>query len=139
MTEIAAAAADAASGSTIRSPFNEHLGIEIVRLGHDEVELHLPIRPEFLNSIGIVHGGVYASLADVALATAVYARVGRGTVAITAEMSCRYLRGARAGTLVSRARVLHTGRSTAVSEAEVFVDGELQFKASGTFMLVPRT
>jgi uncharacterized protein (TIGR00369 family) len=130
---------DAQAGPTIRSPFIEHLGIEFVRVEADEVELRLPIVPEFLNSFGIVHGGVYASLADTALGAAVYARMGREKVAVTAEMSCRYLKGARAGDLVSRARVLHHGRSTAVVEAEVFVDEVLQFKASGTFILVPRT
>lgn len=134
-----ASLAETASAPTIRSPFIEHLGIEFARVEPGEVELRLPIRPEFLNSIGVVHGGVYASLADTALGAAVYARLGRERMALTAELSCRYLKGARAGVLVSRARVLHHGRSTAVVEAEVFVDAVLQFKATGTFVLVERT
>jgi acyl-CoA thioesterase len=131
-------AADRSEGPTIRSPFIEHLGIRFVRASDEEVELHLPIVPEFLNSMGIVHGGVYASLADTALGAAIYARLKGERVAMTMEMSCRYIRGARAGVLQSVARVLHLGRSTAVAEAEVFGDGVLQFKASGTFMLAPR-
>jgi uncharacterized protein (TIGR00369 family) len=132
-------ASNAGSSPTIRSPFIEHLGIEFARVEAAEVELRLPIRPEFLNTVGIVHGGVYASLADTALGAAIYARLGLEKMAMTVEMSCRYLRGAREGVLVSRARVLHLGRSTAVAEAEVLVDEVLQFKASGTFMLVART
>src|SRR5262249_5758883 len=121
-----------------RSPYIEHLGIEFVRMESHEVELHLPIRPEFMNTIGIVHGGICAGLADTALGAAIYAKLGRDTMAMTVEMSCRYLRGAREGTLVCRGRVLHSGRSTAVAEADVFIDEVPHFKATGTFMLVPR-
>lgn len=123
---------------TIRSPFIEHLGIRFVGGDAEGIEMQLPILPEFLNSAGVVHGGVYASLADTALGAAIYAHMEPGRMALTMEMSCRYLRGARAGTLVALARVLHLGRSSAVAEAEVLVDGELQFKATGTFMLVAR-
>jgi len=120
------------------SPFIEHLGIEFARIGTDEVELRLPIRTEFLNSVGIVHGGVYASLVDCALSAAFYPHVGEGLRAVTLEMSCRYLKSAATGVLVARGRVLHLGRSIASSEAEILVDEVLRFKASGTFMLVDR-
>lgn len=123
---------------TFRSPFIEHLGIRFVAVGPDGAELALPIRAEFLNSIGVVHGGVYASLADTGLGAAIYGRLPSDRFAVTAEMSCRYLQGAREGTLVCRSRVLHFGRSTAVAESEVFVDEALQFKASGTFVVMAR-
>ncbi len=53
-------------------------------------------------------------------------------------MSCRYLQGAREGTLVYRSRVLHLGRTTAVAESEAFPGDVLQFKASGTFLVMER-
>jgi acyl-coenzyme A thioesterase PaaI-like protein len=53
-------------------------------------------------------------------------------------MSCRYLQGAREGTLLCRSHVLHLGRTTAVAESEVFLGDVLQFKASGTFMVMAR-
>jgi uncharacterized protein (TIGR00369 family) len=124
--------------SRFHSPFIDHLGIELAQIGTEAVELRLPIRAEFLNSVGIVHGGVYASLADCALSAAFHPHIGAGLRAITMEMSCRYLRSAAAGVLVARGRVLHLGRSTASSEAEILVDEVLRFKASGTFMLVDR-
>lgn len=139
MAEVDAQAGREAAAPTYRSPFIEHLGIRFQRLEADGVEVQLPIEPELLNSAGMVHGGVYASLADTALGAAIYARMRNpARVALTMEMSCRYLHGARAGVLCCHARVIHLGRSTAVAEAEVFVDRELQFKASGTFMLVDR-
>jgi acyl-CoA thioesterase len=122
-----------------RSPFIEHLGIRFVSVGREGAELELPIRPEFLNSHGMVHGGVYASLGDTGLGAAIFGRLPEDRFAVTAEMSCRYLQGARAGTLICRAKVLHLGRTTAVAESEVFVDEVLQFKSSGTFMVMARS
>ena len=122
----------------IRSPFIEHLGIRVVSVGPEGAVLELPVLPEFLNSVGMVHGGVYASLADSGLGAAIHGRLPAGRFAVTAEMSCRYLQGARGGVLRCVSRVLHMGRSTAVAEADVLVDGALQFKASGTFMVMER-
>lgn len=123
----------------VRSPFIEHLGIRVVSVGPEGAQLALPIQAEFLNSVGVVHGGVYASLADTGLGTAIYGRLPPDRFAVTAEMSCRYLQGAREGTLVCRSRVLHLGRTTAVAESEVFLGDVLQFKASGTFLVMERS
>jgi uncharacterized protein (TIGR00369 family) len=120
------------------SPYIEHLGILFVRMEPDEVELHLPIRPEFMNTLGIVHGGICAGLADTALGTAIYARLGTDTMAMTVELSCRYLRAAREGTLRCLARVIHSGRSTVIAEADVYAGEKMIFKATGTFMRVNR-
>jgi len=122
----------------IRSPFIEHLGMEFRQSDSEEVEVLLPIRPELLNSVGVVHGGVYASLADTVLGAAIYTRVPREQIALTVELSCRYLRAAREGVLHGRGRVVHLGRRTVVAEADISVDGVMQVKASGTFMLMPR-
>lgn len=123
----------------IRSPFIEHLGIRVLSVGAEGAELELPVLPEYLNSVGMVHGGVYASLADSGLGAAIHGRLAPGHVALTAEMSCRYIRAARGGTLRCVSRVLHMGRSTAVAESEIWMDDVLQFKASGTFVVMPRS
>jgi len=123
----------------IVSPFNDTLGIRFIRLGGNEVELHLPVRSELLNSAGIVHGGVYASFADTALSAAIYSHVAMEKMVVTLELSCRYLQPARSGILQAFARTLRVGGRSAVAEGEIRVDGELLVKASGTFMLMPRT
>lgn len=97
--------------SPIKSPFIEHLGIQFFRLGASGVEVRLPVTPELLNSAAMVHGGVYATLADCALAAAIHVQMPPGQ---------------------------HVGRRTAVAEGEVWVDDVMQVKASGSFMIVPR-
>jgi uncharacterized protein (TIGR00369 family) len=122
----------------IHSPFIEHLGIRFVEVADGRAELELLILPEFLNSAGLVHGGVYASFGDTGLGAAIHSRLPAGQLALTAEMSCRYLKGAREGTLRCISKVLHLGRTTAIAEAEVFQGDALQFKASGTFVVLAR-
>lgn len=120
------------------SPFVSHLGIRLLRAEEDGVVLGLPIRPEFLNSGGFVHGGVYASLADSAIGAVIYAQIPREQMAVTVELSCRYLRAARSGELEALARIVHRGSRTVVAEAEIRLGEELQMKAVGTFMLIAR-
>ncbi len=60
---------------TLRSPFIEHLGFRVVSVGPEGAQLALPIQAEFLSSVGVVHAGVYASLADTGLGTAIYGRL----------------------------------------------------------------
>ena len=119
--------------SPIRSPFIEHLGIQFFRLGAGGVEVRLPVTPELLNSAAMVHGGVYATLA-----AAIHGQVPPGQMVVTLDLSCRYLRAARAGVLRATARAVHVGRRTAVAEGEIWVDDVMQVKASGSFMIVPR-
>ncbi len=109
----------------IKSPFNDYLGMQFLRTADNGLEVRLPIRAELLNSAGIVHGGVYASLGDVALSAAIHARVVPQQMAITVEMSCRYLRGARAGVLCALGRVVHLGKRIVVAEADIRVDGDI--------------
>ncbi|MBP6381818.1 MAG: PaaI family thioesterase [Pseudomonadales bacterium] len=124
--------------SPVKSPFIEHLGIQFFRLGAGSVELRLPVRPELLNSAAMVHGGVYATLADCALAAVIHGLVPTGHMVVTLDLGCRYLRAARAGVLRATARAVHVGRRTAVAEGEIWVDDVMQVKATGSFMIVSR-
>ena len=123
----------------IKSPFNDYLGMQFFSTADNGLEVRLPIRADLLNSAGIVHGGVYASLGDVALSAAIYTRAAPLQVAITVEMSCRYLRAAREGVLCALGRVVHLGNRIVVAEADILVDGILQYTTSGTYTLMPRS
>lgn len=51
-----------------RIPFNQALGIELDEVSTSQVVMHLPMKPELVGNFvhGILHGGVIASLLDVA-------------------------------------------------------------------------
>ena len=118
------------------SPFITHLGVEFGDYGDGWAEVILPLRPEFLNSIGTVGGGVYAALVDCALARALMTRIPPGQGMVTSDLSCRYLRSTRVGPLRGRGRVIDIGKRLALAEADIYVANTLLVKGSGAFMLV---
>ena len=110
-------------------PFNGMLGIEISRLHDDGVTLRCKVRQELLNSHGALHGGVAASLADVAVGVAIH-RHSAGTRPIsTVELKVNYFRPVKEGTLFARARLLRIGSTLCVGRVDL-TDSEA--KAVGT-------
>ena len=61
-------------------PFNGLVGLRLVRLHKDGVSIECPMRPELLNGNGVLHGGVTATLADVAVGMALARHLGRPRV-----------------------------------------------------------
>ena len=88
---------------------------------------------------GGVHGGVIASLVDMALvtATATMIRLGEGMRG-TAELNVSYLRPAVGAEMIARCEILKKGRSLAVGDVEVRNErGLLVAKGRGTYAVGP--
>jgi uncharacterized protein (TIGR00369 family) len=102
------------------SPFHAFLGIESRRTGEGEVEVRLPFREELRRQAGLemLHGGVISALADIAGDFAIATVVGGGVPTI--DLRLDYLRPARPGALVARARAVKVGRTVAVADVEIF-------------------
>jgi uncharacterized protein (TIGR00369 family) len=92
------------SSSTLNSPFVEHLGVRVVRVGNGESEVTLPLEPLHLNTWDVAHGGVTMTLLDVGLALAARS-VGHGAGVVTVEMKTNFMQPGR-GELRATARVL---------------------------------
>jgi uncharacterized protein (TIGR00369 family) len=98
-----------------------------------EVVIRLPFDSAFGRdpvSIGF-HGGVIASLIDLAGHAAVAVKVGKPTPTI--DLRIDYLRPAPGVTLEARARVLRAGRAVARADVDVLADGVLVAVGRGTF------
>ncbi len=94
--------------------FNGLLGLQMDEVTPDRVRAHVTVHEGLLQPYGIVHGGVYASLAESAAsiggATWNMARVPGGrTVGVSNDTS--FLRAVREGTLSVVATPLHRGRT----------------------------
>lgn len=100
------------------SPFHRFLGFRVVHAGSGRAELHLPYKDELLRVDGSdwIHGGVIASLIDIAANVAVASQVGHGVP--TVDFRVDYLRPSR-GSLTARATTLRAGRSLAVADVEI--------------------
>ena len=86
---------------------------------------------EHLNPRGTVHGGLLATMLDVAMGEAV-AEAG-GERPVTVALTVTYLEPGRPGRLEATARVRKRGRRLLVVEGEVVQDGDVLADALGTF------
>jgi uncharacterized protein (TIGR00369 family) len=101
-------------------PFHDVLQPKPVRVDADgSVIIRLSFRPEFCGRRGgqFYHGGVIASLVDIAAHAAIAVRVGR--MVPTIDLRVDYLRAAPAGDLLATGRVLIVGRSIGRADVEI--------------------
>jgi len=94
-------------------------GLELGVLKHDEVSIHLDIRPELRQNQNVVHGGVIASLIDTAAAFAVVTRLEADERVTTTDLTIHYLRPVTTGRLTATARVVRAGRRIFVLSVNV--------------------
>jgi len=89
------------------------------------------------NPYGIVHGGVYAALADNAMGGAITGLMGSGRAFTTVDLHVRYLRPIREGTIFARASVVKPGRRVIQAECTMEgIDGKLVATATASFFVV---
>jgi uncharacterized protein (TIGR00369 family) len=120
-------------------PFNAHLGLRLVRLHKDGVTIACQLRPELMNGSGVVHGGVTATVADVAVGMALARHLGRPRAAATVEMKINYLRPVVHGKVTARSHLVKVGARLCCGRVEIF-DGEKQPVAEAliTYMILDR-
>jgi 1,4-dihydroxy-2-naphthoyl-CoA hydrolase len=93
--------------------YDKHYGLEFVEFADTEVHAQVRVRDEIKQPLGLVHGGLYASLAEsmTSLATAA-AVMSDGKTAVGMSNSTSFLRPITEGTVHARAERLHGGRTT---------------------------
>ena len=99
-------------------PFSALLRAQLTVFEPGLAELRIPIREEFKQQHGFVHGGVISYTADNVLTFAGGSVLGPAVV--TAEYKINYLRPALGEWLVARATVVHAGKRQAVCRCEVY-------------------
>jgi 1,4-dihydroxy-2-naphthoyl-CoA hydrolase len=93
--------------------FDALYGLELCEMGEDRVTARVAVSDTILQPIGIVHGGVYASIAEgvCSIATSV-AVVGDAKLAIGLSNHTTFLRPIREGSIHAAATPLHRGHTT---------------------------
>ena len=93
-------------------------------IGENEAVVRWPLDPSQLRPGGLISGPTQFTLADTALYFAVFAALGRiEPMAVTSELSLRFLRPAAGGDLLARGRIQSVGRRRLVGTVELWVDG----------------
>ena len=105
------------------SPFDRHYGLEILEAGEELVRGRVPVRDELTQPSGVVHGGVYASIAEglASLGTNV-GIAADGYIALGMSNHSTFVRAIGSGTIHASARRRHRGRTTWVWDVELSDD-----------------
>jgi 1,4-dihydroxy-2-naphthoyl-CoA hydrolase len=93
--------------------FDRHYGLQLLDVDELQVSARVPVREEIKQPAGLVHGGVYASIAEsmASLATAL-AVLPQGETAMGLSNSTSFLRPITEGSVHAQATRLHRGRTT---------------------------
>jgi uncharacterized protein (TIGR00369 family) len=107
------------------SPFDRHYGLEVEEAGDELVRARVPVEKHVTQPLGLVHGGVYASIAEAlaSLGTNIGV-VPRGSVGLGMSNHSTFLRPISKGTVHAVARRRHRGRTTWVWDVEMTDDDE---------------
>jgi uncharacterized protein (TIGR00369 family) len=121
-----------------RAPYHQWLGIKVVALNPDGIELTATWREEWVVNVErrYTHGGILAALIDLAADYALVGRTGRGVPTI--DMRVDYHAAAMPGDLTLRGKVVKWGSQFSVAEAQVFdQQGKLLASGRGTYLTAP--
>ena len=104
--------------------FDRLYGLELLSVSETEVSGRLAVRDEVKQPAGLVHGGVYASIAESLASMATHVAVaGQGEMAMGLSNSTSFLRPVTEGTVHAHGKRLHRGRTTWVWDV-LFTDDE---------------
>jgi uncharacterized protein (TIGR00369 family) len=122
-----------------RVPFLDHLDVRLVEFGEGRGILECDVLPRHLRTLGIMHGGMAATLLDSVMGAAAGTKAPADHFVVTVQLNINFTRPAWEGeTLKATGEVQHAGRQTAVARGEIrTAAGELVALGTATFMYLP--
>lgn len=127
-----------ASGELPRPPISALMGFGLAELGEGRAVFTAETGEHLYNPIGVVHGGLAATLLDSAMGCAVHSTLPAGAGYTTLELKVNFVRPLTAETVGVRceAQVIHVGGRTATAEGRVLDrEGKLYAHATTTCII----
>lgn len=117
---------------TNRNAFIHTCGIEVRAMERDYAVMGITARPELLNPMGMLHGGLLYTLADCCCGVA--ARTD-GRLYVTQNGSLNYIHNVSLGAVHAESRVLHRGRTVCTVDVRIYSDETATLLAAGMFTM----
>ena len=106
-----------------KNTFDKHLRVQLVNSKKGYCRVKLNLKPNLLNAGGIAHGGVLATLCDIALAGAIANSLKKHEWCLTVELSIKFMNPAFPGKpIYGYGRLVKRGNTLA------FVEGGIETK-----------
>jgi uncharacterized protein (TIGR00369 family) len=108
------------STAAVEGTFDALYGLELVEVEEDMIRARVTVRDHHKQPFGLVHGGVFASIAEAITSMGTFAGVAdRGKIASGMSNSTSFLRPITEGTIHATARARHRGRTTWLWDVEI--------------------
>ena len=121
------------------APIQRLLGFALTEADEGRVVFSAEPEEQHYNPIGVVHGGLAATLLDSALGASVHSTLDQGQGYTTLETKFNLVRSitAETGTIHAEGRVLHRGRQVATAEGSLRdIDDRLLAHATSTCLVL---
>jgi uncharacterized protein (TIGR00369 family) len=130
-----------ANGEVGQPPIALLLGFGVIEVGEGRAVFTADPGEQHYNPIGVVHGGLAATLLDSAMGCAVHTTLPAGWSYGTLDLSARFVRPITidTGRIVCEGVVVHRGSKTATTEGRVWAEdsGKLLAHGTGSALLLP--
>jgi 1,4-dihydroxy-2-naphthoyl-CoA hydrolase len=108
-----------------RDGLGELIGLEYLESGTDEVRARLAVTDEVRQPVGLVHGGVFAAMAESMCSAATWLAVkDDGMAAMGQSNSATFMRPITEGHVNALGRTRHRGRTTWIWDVEITDDAD---------------
>jgi uncharacterized protein (TIGR00369 family) len=123
------------------APFGRHIGVEVLEAGDGLARIRLPYRPELTNPAGKLHGGVIASVADMAMAVAIGSVLGgKPGSHSTVKLDIKFKAAVTDGEIIAEGRVTQQKKKLFWGETVITNgNGQVVAIAAATFMITDPT
>jgi uncharacterized protein (TIGR00369 family) len=123
-----------AEGTLPPAPIAQLLGFEIVEVEEGRAVFAIAPAEWMYNPIGVVHGGIAATILDSCMGCAVHTTLAAGVGYTTTDLQVRYIRAMSdsTGRVLAEGRVVHAGKRTATAEGRVFSEDTGKLIAHGS-------
>lgn len=118
-----------------KGTYLEFLGFKLIGWKQGYSKLEMPVRPEHRNTVGYLHGGVIASLLDIAGAVAGSFGLAENLVSVTINLNCNYMAPLQGKRVIAEGELVRTTNTLFFAQAKIF-DAEnkrLCATATGTY------
>ncbi|CAM5784701.1 MULTISPECIES: PaaI family thioesterase [Brevibacillus] len=123
-------------GSAFLSGF---LGLKGDFVDENTYRFELPLTVFTHNSLGVVHGGILATLIDSAMGSLINRSLPPDQYAVTTELKTNYLRPGKGEKLRAEASFIHRGQTLVVMDGRVYDERDrLLAHGTGTFIVLKR-
>ncbi|MEL4178021.1 PaaI family thioesterase [Roseateles sp. PN1] len=121
----------------IFAPWIVDLGLEVISVDAEGIQLRLPVGPALVHVGGVMCGQAAMAAADTAMVLAMMAQMGEFRPMTTVQLQTSFLRPVSADHCIVTARVLRSGKSLAFGSIDIAnPDGRLAAQSTTTYALL---